>query len=112
VARSAGKYVQDILEELAYLEIIRREHDFQSFNASPHAFRSATYSIQIVSEATRKLPPELINDYPDINWKAIRSIGNVTRHEYFHLEKVLLWEIITVHAPVLQKAAKEMKSRL
>ncbi|WP_084833668.1 HepT-like ribonuclease domain-containing protein [Mesorhizobium sp. L48C026A00] len=38
--------------------------------------------IEIISEATRHIPDDLLALAPEIPWKQIRGIGNVLRHEY------------------------------
>jgi uncharacterized protein with HEPN domain len=38
--------------------------------------------IEIVSEASRRLPDDLKSRHPEIPWPKIAAIGNVMRHEY------------------------------
>ena len=33
--------------------------------------------------------------YPDIAWPAIAAIGNVLRHEYYTIERDVIWRIAT-----------------
>jgi uncharacterized protein with HEPN domain len=33
--------------------------------------------------------------YPDLPWHDIASIGNVLRHEYYAIERAVLWRIAT-----------------
>lgn len=51
--------------------------------------------IEIISEASRRLPAEMKVRYPDIPWPAIAAIGNVLRHEYYAIELEALWRIAT-----------------
>ena len=37
---------------------------------------------EIISEASRRLPPELKERHSDIPWKDIAGIGNILRHNY------------------------------
>ena len=48
-------------------------------------------ALEIVSEATRKLPHELKVRYPEIDWAAIAASGNVYRHEYEVVDESLVW---------------------
>ena len=41
---------------------------------------------------------------PDIRWRRIGNFRNVLAHEYMALDLDLIWEIITVHLPVLREA--------
>ena len=38
--------------------------------------------IEIISEASRRLPDELKARHPEIPWSKVAGIGNVLRHEY------------------------------
>lgn len=38
--------------------------------------------IEIISEATRHLPPEVLARHSEIAWPKVRAVGNVLRHEY------------------------------
>jgi uncharacterized protein with HEPN domain len=65
-------------------------------------------ALQIISEAARALPPELLARYPEAPWSAIVGIGNVLRHEYQQLDYVRLWDIATTHLPQLRPVVLRM----
>ena len=48
-------------------------------------------ALEIVSEATRRLPDELKGRHPDIDWAAVAAAGNVYRHEYEGIDEALIW---------------------
>ena len=75
---------------------------FDKYRESFMLRRAAERAVQIVSEAAKALPPELIARHPDAPWTAIIGIGNVLRHEYQHIDDRRLWEILTVHLPRLR----------
>jgi uncharacterized protein with HEPN domain len=52
------------------------------FVANVISIRSAERGLLIISEAAKSLPDKLIAAYPDVEWHAIRAIGNVLRHDY------------------------------
>lgn len=60
--------------------------------------------IEIISEAARHLPNELIAAEPDIPWKQIRGIGNVLRHEYHKIADPIVWAVVTDNLPPLRQA--------
>jgi uncharacterized protein with HEPN domain len=70
--------------------------------------RAAERALQIISEAARALPPELLAHFPEIPWVAITSIGNVLRHEYQHIDDKRLWQILEVHLPLLRPVIVKM----
>jgi uncharacterized protein with HEPN domain len=104
-------YVEHIIAEIAVLESIALKFDFLEFQADPVVFRGAVYSVQCISEASKSLPSEWLEEYPHIRWRDIRGIGNHTRHEYSRLRPFLIWDIMMDHLPALKDVMIQLKAR-
>src|SRR4051812_26542522 len=74
----------------------------ESFAASYPSKRTVERALQIVSEAVKALPDELLARYPAIDWDRIRSLGNLLRHEYHHVDLGQLWLIAIEKLPELR----------
>lgn len=48
-------------------------------------------ALQIISEAWRRLPGEVLERHPEIDWAAITASGNIYRHEYEAVDGALIW---------------------
>jgi uncharacterized protein with HEPN domain len=46
---------------------------------------------EMISEASRRLPDQLKDRYPEIPWKKVAGIGNVLRHDYENVVPDALW---------------------
>jgi len=44
----------------------------------------------LVSEAARRIPPELQTTQPQIPWAQIKGVGNVLRHEYHRISDTVI----------------------
>src|SRR5216684_6765107 len=75
---------------------------FTQYQESYILRRAAERAVQIISEAARALPAELLDRHPAAPWNAIIGIGNVLRHEYQRIDDRRVWEIVTVHLPQLR----------
>ena len=60
--------------------------DFDTFTSVYHMERTVERAIEVISEAARALPPELVAKYPQIEWQKIIAIGNLLRHEYYRID--------------------------
>lgn len=100
-----------VLEEIAIIRTIVNRHSVETFLADPVAFRAAIFSIQSISEAVRQLPEDWTNAYPHIPWQDIRAIDNRTRHEYYRLDELLLWNAMTEELLPLEVAVAAMVKR-
>lgn len=65
-------------------------------------------SIEIVSEASRRLPKPLKARHPEIRWQQIADIGNVLRHLYHRVETETMWQIITEDVGPLRAAVVDL----
>jgi uncharacterized protein with HEPN domain len=63
--------------------------------------------IEIISEASRRLPEELKARHPEIPWPKVAGIGNVLRHDYEHVAHDVLWRLVRDDLPQLEKICRE-----
>ncbi|MCJ2108217.1 DUF86 domain-containing protein [Methylobacterium sp. E-041] len=58
--------------------------------------------VEIVSEASRHVPPDAKTRFPSVPWSEIAAVGNKLRHEYNRIDDLILWKIATVSLPKLR----------
>lgn len=63
--------------------------------------------IEIISEASRHIPDDLLGEAPEIPWKQIRGIGDILRHEYHRTSDAIVWAV-TEHLPPLRLAVERL----
>jgi uncharacterized protein with HEPN domain len=85
---------------------------FTDYQESYTLRRAAERAVQIVSEAAKSLPPEMLARHAEAPWNAIIGIGNILRHEYQRIDDRRLWEIVTVHLPELRPVIMAMIDEL
>jgi uncharacterized protein with HEPN domain len=68
--------------------------------------------IEIISEAARRIPPELQARQPNIPWAQIMGIGNVLRHEYHRLSDTLISNVVQEYLPPLRAAIAAIEAEL
>nr|WP_272913705.1 HepT-like ribonuclease domain-containing protein [Sinorhizobium arboris] len=69
-------------------------------------------ALEIISEATRHIPDELLTIAPDVPWKQIRGIGNILRHEYHRIADDVIWVVVTEHITPLGVAVAAIKRHI
>lgn len=65
--------------------------------------------LEIISEACRHIPDDLLLLAPEIRWKQIRGIGNVFRHEYHKISEPIVWIVIKDELPPLRQAIQRIR---
>ena len=71
-----------ILEAIEGVEGAARGKTLDDFDRDWLLRHGVQRGVEIVSEAARRIPPELQERQPQIAWAEIVGIGNVLRHEY------------------------------
>ncbi len=67
--------------------------------------------IEIISEASRHLPPELKDRHPEIPWQKVAGVGNVLRHAYERTAPEVLWSVARDDLLALDKVCREVLAR-
>ena len=62
--------------------------------------------IEIISDASRRLPDEIKARYPDIPWRKVPGIGNVMRHDYDSISSPVLWALVRHDLAPLEEACR------
>jgi uncharacterized protein with HEPN domain len=74
------------------------------FKTDRRAFYAATRAPEIISEAARRLSPEVRERHPDLPWRAIMGVGNVLRHNYDDIAEEQVWRTVLEDLPALDRA--------
>jgi uncharacterized protein with HEPN domain len=62
-----------------------------AFIADRRTFYAVTRCLEIVSEAARRLPPDLRDRHPELPWRAIMGVGNIYRHDYQNVSESFVY---------------------
>jgi uncharacterized protein with HEPN domain len=90
-SKNPAQRLCDILDNIAAIEAFTASLDHAGFVADQKAVYAVTRALEIISEATRRLPGELKDRHPEIDWPAVAASGNVYRHEYESVDDAQIW---------------------
>jgi len=79
------------------------EHIFESINKIEEA---VVRNLEIIGEAARNLADSFKTANSHIAWRDITDFRNVLIHEYFGVNKDLVWQVIKKDLPKLKKEIK------
>ena len=92
--------------------LLPRAWIFRAFAPIERPFTRRFAPLEIVSEASRRLPDDLLHRHPEIDWVAIAAAGNVYRHEYEAVDEALIWHTVQNSLAALRNVASEEFRRL
>ncbi|MGA9068947.1 MAG: HepT-like ribonuclease domain-containing protein [Terracidiphilus sp.] len=83
--------------------------DYEGFLDDTRTVLAVTRCLEVISEASRRLPDELKARYPSIPWKEIAGAGNVYRHDYEDVAAKMVWDTVQLAlTPLMAVVAQEI----
>ncbi len=102
-SKNPSQRLRDILENIDAIRVFSERLSLEDFardrNSTPK-----TRALEIISEASRRLPDQLKNRHPEIDGSAVAAAGNVYRHEYEAVDTALVWHTIRQELEGLRSA--------
>jgi uncharacterized protein with HEPN domain len=92
--REAKLLLNDILDSIEKIRIYVDGYNFESFLADSKTCDAVIRNFEIIGEAANRLPDEIREQYPDINWFRIRGFRNRIVHDYMGIDYSIVWTII------------------
>ena len=93
--------------ELAYAFV--RDCGFDEFQADERTVYAVARCLEIISEASRRLPAELKSRHPQIPWRDMAGLGSVYRHDYEGVRNDVMWRTVQHSlAPLLVVVEEEL----
>jgi uncharacterized protein with HEPN domain len=75
---------------------------YEEFRDDVLRFYAVTRCLEIISEASRRLPDEMKARYPSIAWKDMAGAGNIYRHDYEDVAPLRIWRTLQLALPPLR----------
>jgi uncharacterized protein with HEPN domain len=86
---------------------------FEEFANSRLHFYAVTHALEIVSEASRRLPESFRAKHATLPWKKIMGVGNIYRHSCDNVKEAFVWSTVQEHlASLLAVAVAEIQPRV
>lgn len=110
--RDPRLYADHMLDAIANIEADTAGLDFERFRGDRRVRQLVERNLEIISEASRRLPQVFKDAEGRIPWRAIAGIGNVIRHDYHHTYPTVLWQTCSEDLQPLKDALNRIRSTL
>ncbi|HET8864226.1 MAG TPA: HepT-like ribonuclease domain-containing protein [Gracilimonas sp.] len=64
--------------------------------------------LEIIGEATKKLPKEFTEKHPDIEWRQMAGMRDILIHNYDNVDYDVLWDVLDSKIPILKPKIDEL----
>ncbi|HEX4182241.1 MAG TPA: HepT-like ribonuclease domain-containing protein [Caulobacteraceae bacterium] len=81
--------------------------DYEAFQADQRTVYAVTRCLEIISEASRRLPADLKARHASIAWRDMAGAGNIYRHDYEDVAARQVWETVRIDLPPLRVVVEQ-----
>ena len=87
---------------------LQRECPILTLSTIKKTINAVIRCLEVIGEATKKLPASLKDRYPKVPWKQMAGMRNKLVHEYFGVDKQMVWQVVEKHIHDLLILTKEI----
>lgn len=95
--------LQHILQAIDRVRRYTTNKTYTDLVADDMMYYAVVKNIEIMGEAANMLTSDFINSHPQTPWKMVRGMRNYIVHEYFQIDDVVVWDVVTNNLPLLRK---------
>jgi uncharacterized protein with HEPN domain len=110
--RDIRVYLDDILESISKIEEYLKDVTELSFEINFEKQDAVIRRFEIIGEAVKQIPASVKNKYPEIPWRIIAGLRDISIHNYFGLSPNLVWKVPKEDAPDLKRSIQKVKNDL
>ncbi len=92
-------YLEDMLISMERIGEYIGDLDFIHFKQNSMIVDAVIRNFEIIGEASKYIPDDVIKNHPHLPWKKMYSLRNMVTHEYFGIDYEVIWEIAKGELP-------------
>jgi len=95
-------FIEDILDAMDKAEAMLSDIDFETFKENYQINFAVVRAMEIIGEATKRLPESFRNKYPEIPWKDMAGMRDRIIHGYDAVNLEIVWATVKTRIPELK----------
>ncbi len=92
-------YLEDILQSINRILDYIDSYSFDDFKKDYKTVDAVIRNFEIIGEASKNIPPEVKDEFPELPWAEMYLMRNKVTHEYFGVDHEIIWDIAKNHLP-------------
>jgi uncharacterized protein with HEPN domain len=101
-------YAEDIVEACSRIKRYTAGLDYEAFARDEKTRDAVVRNIEIIGEAAKALPDDIIARAPEIPWRKVRGMRDIVAHAYFGLDLKVVWSVCATQIDLLEKAVRSL----
>ncbi|MFH0702054.1 MAG: DUF86 domain-containing protein [bacterium] len=100
--RTFRHFLEDIVEYSDKAQKFTKDMNYEEFCSDEKTFMAVIRALEIIGEAINHIPKEIQDKSKEIPWYQIRGFRNKVVHEYFGIDKKVVWLTVKEDIPFLK----------
>ena len=101
-------YLTDILAAIESIEGFVEGMNWETFQADDKTTSAVMRKLEIIGEATKRIPDETLQKHPHIPWKEMAGMRDKLIHFYFGVDYLLVWRTIKERLPKVKEEIQKI----
>lgn len=110
MSKDPREFLRHVLDECTYIISVTADLKYDDFFVDETLKRAVVRSLEIIGEATKKIPADFTLKYDFIHWKSMAGMRDRLIHDYFSVNYIIVWDVARNKIPQLQKQIVEILS--
>ncbi|MEW6554659.1 MAG: DUF86 domain-containing protein [Actinomycetota bacterium] len=109
--RNIADYLQDILDSIDEISDFVEGMSLGDFAADKKTINAVLRSIEVMGEASRKIPEGIRAQYPQVPWRKMTGMRDKLIHEYHGVDIDTVWQTLHEDIPPLKDQIQEIMDK-
>lgn len=99
MSKEPKEYLRHIQDECRYIISVSKELQYEDFLEDETLKRAVVRSLEIIGEATKKIPADVKVKWNSIPWKNMAGMRDRLIHDYVGVNYRLVWDVMKNKIP-------------
>lgn len=108
MSKEPVEYLKHITEECNYILSVSNGLSNEAFLKDETLKRAIVRSLEIIGEATKRIPADFREQYTSIPWKSMAGMRDRLIHDYLGINYTIVWDVVTNKIPELSNQIHEV----
>jgi uncharacterized protein with HEPN domain len=104
-------YAEDIAQSCKRIRRYVAGMTYDAFVADERTWDAVMRNLEIIGEAAKNLPDDVVVHAPDVDWRKVRGMRDVLAHGYFSLDPKVVWNTATTKIDEVEAAVLALLRR-
>lgn len=100
--------IEDMIEAIERSISYVHGHNRSSFLADPRSQDAVLRNLEVLGEASKRIPSPIMHQYPDIPWSRLADMRNILVHEYHSVDPNIVLDTVRDELPPILPILKSI----